>query len=61
MMLAHNLSYDIRFIMNHSGCEGILQKGSKTLTANMFRMHRCEKIPIMMKDTLCMVNMPLSG
>tara|TARA_Y100001968_G_scaffold81089_1_gene72211 strand:- start:303 stop:3992 length:3690 start_codon:yes stop_codon:yes gene_type:complete len=72
LMLAHNLSYDIRFLMDKIGCTGILQKGSKTLTANCFRQFPVDPdckpeghpgyvtIPFMLKDTACMIPMPLA-
>jgi len=62
LMLAHNLSYDIRFLMDKIGCRGILPKGSKTLTANCFRSIPVDPgyIDFMLKDTACMITMPLS-
>ena len=51
-----HLSYDIRFLMDHAGWEGIPQKVGKTPTASCFRMHRFDKIQIMVKDTLFMIN-----
>ena len=72
LMLAHNLSYDIRFLMDKIGCKGVLQKGSKTLTANCFRSFPVDpegkgddhpgyiNIDFMLKDTACMIPMPLA-
>jgi len=75
MLLAHNLSYDVRFLMKHLGCTGVLQKGSKTLTANCFRTfegplqpngfpymdsaYYGHKVKLLLKDTLCLIPQPL--
>lgn len=55
LLLAHNLTYDIRFLMDRIMCTSILQKGSKTLTAKCFRNHLGHKVPFTLKDTACMI------
>lgn len=72
LMLAHNLSYDIRFLMDRIGCHGVLQKGSKTLTANCSRSVPIQwedadgnaagfkTVPFQLKDTACMITMKLA-
>jgi len=74
LMLAHNLSYDIRFLMDRVGCHGVLQKGSKTLTANCTRSVPVDNFSIdednsqsgkvtvnfQLKDTACMIPMRLA-
>jgi len=74
LMLAHNLSYDIRFLMDRLGCHGVLQKGSKTLTANCSRYvpidnssidgdnSKSGKVTVnfQLKDTACMIPMRLA-
>jgi len=72
LMLAHNLSYDIRFLMDRITCKSVLQKGSKTLTANCSRSFPvdcegkdedhpgCVNVDFQLKDTACMIPMPLA-
>jgi hypothetical protein len=66
ILLAHNLTYDIRFIMDHVICKSILQKGSRTLSAQCMRKHLQDDrscgpsvegfaLEFTLKDTACMI------
>ena len=55
MLLAHNLSYDIRFMLDRIGVRGILQKGSRTLTCSGIYNHLGNTIEIFLKDTACLI------
>jgi hypothetical protein len=71
ILLAHNLTYDIRFIMDHVICKSILQKGSRTLSAQCIRKHLQDDrscgpsvegfhLEFTLKDTACMIPKRLS-
>jgi len=60
ILLAHNLTYDLRFLMDHVMLKSILQKGSRTLTAQAWYQHNGDKVDFQLKDTACMIQMKLS-
>jgi hypothetical protein len=66
ILLAHNLTYDIRFLLDRVICKSILQKGSRTLSAQCMRKHLQDdsscgpsvegfNLEFTLKDTACMI------
>ena len=60
LVIIHNLSYDIRFLIDRVICHGILQKGSKTLSCKCCRVHYGEQVKFTLKDTACLIPMKLA-
>ena len=63
MLIAHNANYDCRFLLKHLSNERPLVKGIRILSCNAiyYRYGRSDKaINIQIKDSLKIINMPLS-
>jgi len=59
VIMAHNLAYDIRFLLERIICTSILPKDNKILQANGLRTIYGDNVKITFKDTLCLIPMPL--
>jgi len=59
VIMAHNLAYDLRFMLERIICTGILPKNNKILQATGMRMIYGENVAITFKDTLSLIPKPL--
>lgn len=60
LILAHNLSYDLRFLLEHIIVTGYLPKNGRCLQARGFRVVNGQQVDFTFHDTLSLIPKPLS-